>query len=573
MKKQTLPRPEYPRPDLVRKAWINLNGEWEYATDRACSGRARKLYEADSLPERITVPFCRESRLSGIGDRDFCECVWYRRRVVLPEAYLAEDRRVILHIGACDYRTEVWVNGRSVGHHVGGYISFSFDITDYVDRESGEAVITVCAEDDIRSGRQASGKQSQRYESYGCSYTRTTGIWQTVWLESTPASYIRSLRLIPNIEDSRLTAEVYAASAEGMTVSAYASYEGKCVGRARATVSGGVAVIDLKLSALQLWEIGNGRLYDLSLKLGDDSVRSYFGMRSVSVENGFLKLNGKRIFQRLVLDQGFNPDGIITAPSDGELLADIERSMACGFNGARLHQKIFEPRFLYHADRLGYIVWGEHGNWGLDISRDAAYDGFIPEWIETLRRDFNHPSIIGWCPLNETQPNQNPEFVRTLAALTRAIDPTRAYIDASGWKHVEGVTDIVDWHDYDQDPESFRLRYERVADGSEPIFNKNRISYPIFPTFISEYGGIRWSPDDSYGWGYGNAPKSEEEFIERFRGLTDALLDNPAICGLCYTQLTDVEQEVNGLYTYDRRPKFDTSLLRSIMSRRAKSEE
>lgn len=562
-----IPRPEYPRPQLRRDEWISLNGVWEYEADRAVSGRERGLYKADSLTQKITVPFCRESVLSGIGDTDFCDCVWYRRTVTLPDGWRRCGRRVLLHIGACDWKTEVWINGVSAGTHIGGYVSFSFDITDLL--TDGGQVITVCAEDRVRSRVQPAGKQSQRYASYGCSYTRTTGIWQTVWLESVPAAHICSLKYYPDITASRLTVEARCTGADGIELRAAASYEGREVGEGGATVNGGVCVFDIRLNELQLWEVGAGRLYDLRLTLGEDSADSYFGMRNIALEDGIMLLNGKRVFQRLVLDQGFYPDGIYTAPSDAALVADIQRSLDCGFNGARLHQKIFEPRFLYHCDRMGYIVWGEHANWGLDISRPEAWRGFLPEWLEALGRDFNHPSVIGWCPLNETQGNQDTEFVKMLASLTRAYDPTRLYIDASGWAHVAGVTDIMDFHDYDQNPVSFRERYERVAAG-EPLDTKPN-PFPILPTFMSEYGGIRWAPDRE-GWGYGEAPKTEEEFIERFRGLTDALLDNPRMGGLCYTQLTDVEQEVNGLYTYDRKPKFPPEVFKEILSRRAAAE-
>lgn len=567
-----LPRHEYPRPQLCRPEWMNLNGSWEYMTDRARSGRERRLFEAMSLPERITVPFCRESVLSGIGDTDFCECVWYRRTVLVPEKWRVRGRRVLLHIGACDWRCEAWVNGISVGTHVGGYVSFCFDITESVGK-GGEAVITICAEDDVRSRRQPGGKQSGKYGSYGCFYTRTTGIWQTVWLECVPAAYIENVKYYPDPDNGVLSADVTVSGGDGLILLATAEFDGNVVGCSSVIVFGRLARMTVPLSELHLWEPGEGRLYGLSLELcgnDPDRVESYFGMRSVNVKNGIMYINRKPVFQRLVLDQGFYPDGIYTAPNDAELAGDIERSMACGFNGARLHQKIFEPRFLYHCDRMGYMVWGEHANWGLDISAPEAWQGFLSEWLECLNRDHSHPAIIGWCPLNETQRDQDPEFLRAVAALTRSFDPTRPFIDASGWTHVEGLTDIMDWHDYDQNPESFRARYCGVAQG-EAIPAGKRNSFDILPTFVSEYGGIRWAPDRE-GWGYGNAPQSESEFIGRFRGLTDALLDCPVMGGLCYTQLTDVEQEVNGLYTYDRKAKFPPEVFKEILSRRAAIE-
>ena len=568
-------RPEYPRPQMVRPDWMNLNGAWEYLTDRAESGTDRKWFLPETnYTEQIEVPFCRESVLSGIGDTDFCNCVWYRKQLALPKEW--DGKRVLLHIGACDFETTLWVDGKEVGTHRGGYISFTFDLTPYL--TSREPVVILRVKDDVRSKNQPAGKQCSSYFSRGCHYTRTTGIWQTVWLEAVEQTYIKNTKYYPDIDARTLTVMATLENADGMTLCAKASYEGKAMGEASAKVHGKQAMLTLPLSELHLWEVGNGRLYDLELTLGNDCVKSYFGMRNIGLKNGILYLNGKPVFQRLVLDQGFYPDGIYTAPSEQALIDDIERSMACGFNGARLHEKIFEPLFLYHCDRLGYLVWGEHANWGLNVHEPTAWRGFLPEWVEAVERDFNHPAIIGWCPLNETQVDQDPEFVRFLGNMTSAIDPTRLYIDSSGWRHVAGVADIIDVHDYCQDPKQFAATYEPLKEG-QPIpitlprrWNMEEIN---FPTFVSEYGGIGWDLDDSNGasWGYGNTPKSPEEFIERFKGLSEAILFHPKMGALCYTQLTDVEQEQNGLYTYDRRPKFDPAIFHAILSQRAAIEE
>ena len=569
-----IPRPEYPRPQFVRPAWLNLNGPWEYQTDRGESGEARGFARGAEVPftETITVPFCRESELSGIGDKDFCDCVWYRKTVSLPADWLG-GRRTVLHIGACDYRTDVWVNGQYIGEHIGGYVSFSFDITAAL--QEGDNVLTVRATDHLRTGEQPGGKQCMQYHSYGCSYTRTTGIWQTVWLENLPGAYIAHTKYYPDLDRSKLVIEADLHGGEGLTLCADASYNGVAQGHGETVVHGGKATLELPLKELYLWEVGNGRLYDLTLTFGEDRVESYFGMRSVRCVDGFLYLNGKPVFQRLVLDQGFYPDGIYTAPTAAELEADIDRSLAMGFNGARLHQKVFEPLFLSLCDRKGYMVWGEHANWGLDIARQTAYENFLPEWCEVLARDFNHPAIIGWCPLNETQPNQNDRFVRLLATVTRQYDSTRLYIDASGWKHVPGVSDILDIHDYEQDPAKFAEVLAPLANGG--TYDVHRIFGPAYrmeaqATFVSEYGGIRWASADASGWGYGQAPMSEQEFLDRFRGLTEVLLFHPRMGGLCYTQLTDVEQEMNGLYTYDRRAKFDPAFMKAVLSQKAAIE-
>ena len=368
---------------------------------------------------------------------------------------------------------------------------------------------------------------------------------------------------------------------------AEAFFEGKKVGELSLKASlGGNIRGTLPLSELHLWEVGNGRLYDLKLTYGEDSVLSYFGMRSVALDGYAFRINGKSVYQRLVLDQGYYPDGIYTAPNDQALENDIKLSLAAGFNGARLHQKVFEPRFLYHCDKLGYIVWGEYGNWGIDYSNIAALPPFLAEWGEILQRDFNHPSIVGWCPLNETWVyegrRQNDELHRSLYDFTKRYDPTRPCIDTSGAYHV--ITDIFDLHDYIQDPEKFAEIYkdnppEKIMEIFKQKHNKSVLYQGEYvkgtPVFISEYGGIKWDVDSGNrnAWGYGNAPTSIEEFIDRYRGLTDILLDNPHIFGFCYTQLYDVEQETNGLYTYDRKPKFDISIFKAINERKAKIED
>lgn len=575
----TIPRPEYPRPQFMRPSWLNLNGEWDFEIDCGKSGRARRFFERMQLDDKIILPFCPESELSGQNHKDFMECVWYKRKIKHPfREGLQPDDRILLHIGACDYRTEVYVNGKTAGIHIGGYTAFSFDITDKL--REGENDITICAEDFQRSGTQPHGKQCDSYYSAGCSYTRTTGIWQTVWLEAVAASYIKEVKYTPFPSENRLIVEASCVKAHGKTFTADVSFGGGHIASQTAVIKGGSVSIDIRLiGPVHLWGPGHPDLYDLTLRIGEgetnfDTVKSYFAMRSVAYdasEHRFC-LNGESIFMRLILDQGFYPDGICTAPSDDALAADIHRSMDMGFNGARLHQKIFEPRFLYHCDRLGYMVWGEHGNWGLDLSGAAAWQGFIPEWLEMLRRDFNHPSVIGWCPLNETQSNQNPELIRTIYNLTKMYDTTRPVIDCSGWCHV--ITDIVDAHDYNQDPAAFKINFDRLMKGEKVNGIADFIrEIPADLAFVSEYGGIWWQPENpEKGWGYGNRPATEADFIERYRQLTDALLDNSMICGFCYTQLTDVEQEVNGLYYYDRRPKFDPAVIRAINTKKAACE-
>ena len=569
---KNIPRPEYPNPQFARDDWMNLNGTWQFEMDPGRSGQDRKLYEADALSGEIIVPFCPESALSGVCYTDFIPAVWYRRVVEIPADKLTG--RVFLHFGAVDYKAIVYVNGKEVGSHTGGYVHFGFDVTDYV--KAGENVVTVYAEDDARDGLIASGKQCFAYASQGCHYTRTTGIWQTVWLEFTPKEYIRAVRLFPNAENGSVSfvAEVCGAG----EFSAEAFFGGKTVGGFQCAANGQTVSGTIDLSETHLWDVGQGNLYDLTLTFGDDTVQSYFGLRSVRLDDRRFLLNGRSVFMRLVLDQGFYPDGIYTAKDEAALVRDVELSMAAGFNGARLHEKVFEPRFLYHCDRMGYLVWGEYPNWGLDYSDPRALAFMLQEWMEAVTRDFNHPSIIGWCPFNETWDydgrRQWDELLRTVYRATKAFDPTRPCIDTSGNYHVE--TDIYDTHDYEQKTDVFRERYEKFAKEDDLFdWHHDHGGAQIWrgePVFISEYGGIRWAGENAVGWGYGEAPKTEEAFKQRYKGLTDTLLDNAKMCGFCYTQLYDVEQELNGLYTYSREPKFDMDFFKQVNSRKAAIE-
>ena len=577
-----IPRSEYPRPQLVRKNWLNLNGEWDFEIDNSKVGEPKEFFKRNSLDGKITVPFCPESELSGVNNKDFMNCVWYRRDVEIPKEW--NGKNVILHFGAVDYHAIVYVNGEKAGEHKGGYISFSFDITKYL-KDSGN-YITVCAYDDVRSGNQPAGKQSNLLNSYGCFYTRTTGIWQTVWMECVDKCYVKNVKMTPDID----TPSVYMdfdlkGEYVGSTVTVEAFWEGKSVGKAAVKTLSNTAGVNVELSEKHLWGVGEGNLYDVKITVEKDGavcdeIESYFGLRTVCLDGMAFKLNGKSVFGRWVLDQGFYPDGIYTAPTDEALKNDIIYSMQLGFNGARLHEKIFEPRFLYWADKLGYLVWGEHANWGLDITEMGQIEHFLPEWVEAVERDYNHPSIIGWCPFNETWVmngrKQYDMVLKMVYDVTKVIDKTRPVIDTSGNYHV--AADIFDVHDYEQDPEKFEGYYSRINEGiiEDQVYrNPSQRCFQEYkggPTFVSEYGGIRWAEGDE-GWGYGNAPKTEEEFLDRYKRLTDILLDNPYMLGFCYTQLYDVEQEVNGLMTYDRKFKFDPEIIKKINERKAAIED
>lgn len=576
----SIPRAEYPRPAVLRAAdtWQNLNGKWQFETDLSDSGMDRALWTKPVLDGEIIVPFVPESKLSGIENTDYMKRVWYRREFTLTDENTAG--RTLIHFGAVDYRTDVLINGIHAGTHIGGYTPFTFDITDSV--RAGENTVVVTAYDDTRDILQPTGKQSIGYANSGCLYTRCTGIWQTVWLEFVPRTYIEKIIMLPDVPEECLRVRLRLAgddaeSGDSMTIHAAVSKDGEDVCERDVSASGKEVSFTLPVKNPVLWDVGTPELYDIVFTLGDDLVASYFGMRDVKISGNKFLLNGKPLFQRLVLDQGYFPDGIYTPETADELRRDIELSIAAGFNGARMHMKVFEPEYIYQADHMGYLLWGEFPNWGLYCSRDDAALVMMPQWIEELERDMSSPSIIGWCPFNEIGPERNVEMLRLVYNTTKLIDPTRPVIDTSGYTHV--ITDIYDVHDYEQETETFRAHYAALAGGEGEAF----VNFPghesydgKMPYFVSEFGGAFYDldaadaagNDQKDGWGYGKRPEGEEDFCRRFEELCGVLMDNSGVCGFCYTQLTDVMQEKNGLYTYDRRPKFDIERLRRAIERR-----
>ncbi len=583
-----IPRAEHPRPNFFRENWTNLNGEWEFYIDNSNSGADRKVYLNDKLDGKIIVPFCPESVLSGVHNLDFMECVWYAKNIEIAKNQL--KGHLFLHFGASDYETTLYVNGQKVGVHVGGYTSFSFDIVKFLQEGNNRIVVRVV--DKTRSGLQPTGKQCHEYYSKECDYTRTTGIWQTVWLEEVGDNYIEKVKVNATNLDGKVIIDAklnkYAKDAK---LKVQVSFKGEQVLDNTFNLDGVNNNIIFDVSPIYLWNVGEPNLYDIKYILlidGQvcDEVIGYFGIRRIDIDGFKVRINGKSVFQRLILDQGFYPDGIYTAPTDEALKADIELSMNLGFNGARLHQKVFEERFFYHADKMGYLVWGEYANWGIDICSPNTLHTFLPQWLESVERDYNHPSLIGWCPFNETweahgnrQLNSNISLVYQA---TKNIDNTRPVIDTSGHYHTE-KTDIFDIHDYTHDIPLFKERYDKHANGEHYNTYPKRQTYDgVSPYFISEYGGIKWHEsfakenDAKVSWGYGDAPKSMDEFCKIYCGITEVMLDNPTIMGFCYTQLVDVEQEQNGLYYYDRSKKFTNvyyERIRKTNTKKAKIEE
>jgi beta-galactosidase/beta-glucuronidase len=585
----SIPRPEYPRPQFTRPEWLNLNGEWQFEMDHGDSGFERGLVK-NELKGLINVPFCPESALSGIGNVDFMQAVWYRRGVEIPKAW--KGRHVLLNFQAVDYETTVWVNEKEVIRHRGGFSPFTCDLGGIA--EPGTKATIVVRARDYKGEAKPFGKQCDQYHNCGCSYTRTTGIWQTVWMEPVPETYLKRPRLTPDVASGTIRIDQPIAGAgDGLKLRAkLKDAKGEiCVAETSVVDFSPTLTLRIPADRRRVWSIEDPHLYDIEIELQDkkglivDRASSYAGLRSITIRGKAVQINGKSVFQRLVLDQGFYPDGILTASSDEALKRDIELSMQAGFNGARLHQKVFEERFLYHCDKLGYIVWGEFPDWGIDRDRPSA--SYVAQWLEVIERDYSHPSIVGWCPLNETAqpiPDRIPglnDITRALFMATKVMDMTRPVLDTSGYSHREWEANIYDCHDYDQDPKTFKERHKGLAE-NKPFINGSEhnktwsIPYRGQPYFVSEFGGIWWNPNVKPGepsWGYGQKPKDIEEFYTRFEGLCAVLLDDPNMFGYCYTQLTDVYQEQNGIYLFGREKKFDMARIRKAQQKKAAIEK
>ncbi len=569
-------RMEHPKPQFERSTWQNLNGLWDFEIDWGVSGKDREWFKEEKIfSKKINVPFCPESELSGINEKDFMNCVWYKRDVEISKAQL--EGRVFLHFGAVDYIATVYVNGVEVGTHRGGHVSFKFEITDFV--KEGANKITVCALDNFGEVGIPRGKQCDKYNSYFCLYTRTTGIWQTVWLEFTPKNYIEKVKYYPDIDNCSLTVIAKVVGEGELAVNS--SFEGKFTGSAKVNTCGDTAILTLKLTEKHLWEVGKGGLYDLHFTFGQDSVKSYFGLRKAALKGNKFTLNDKVVYLRFSLDQGYYPDGIMTAPNDEELKRDVERGLELGFNGARFHQKVFEERYLYYCDKLGYMGWGEFANWGSAYTYQEIPQ-FLQEWEEVIDRDFNHPSIITWCPMNETSRNETEEyrdFVKTIYRTTKQLDWTRPCVDTSGYLHVE--TDIYDVHGAFANgkgtdwPKEFAAYFNELKETGEfKPYNEGNCFKKGMPFIVSEFSSGIYDFDKDYGKATGRNFSTPAQFLEEYiKPQVDCLLDNPNMMGFCIIQLYDIELELNGMYTYDRRLKYDKVRLKEIISRKAAIED
>jgi beta-galactosidase/beta-glucuronidase len=580
-----LPRQEYPRPQFVRDSWMSLNGEWEFQYDDNNAGERENWFSANkdtSFDKRIQVPFCPQSKLSGIGDTDFHDTVWYRKEFEVPQQFA--NKRVIVHFGAVDYLSWVWVNGQLVATHEGGHTPFQADITNVL-KPSGNTIV-VKAQDFSKDVTLPRGKQFWEEKSRSIFYTRTTGIWQSVWLEAVNPTYLSKVQMTPDIDKNEIQLRIYLngrQSTQNLRMKVNVTFKGEPVTEDTFQVTGDIVKRTIGLDDFndhglgRWWSPNKPNLYDIQFTLLDggaeaDTVSSYFGMRKISIEFGKLCLNNRPLFHRQVLDQGYFPDGILTAPTDDALRLDVELTKQMGFNGARKHQKLEDPRWLYWCDKLGLLVWSEAAN-AYQFS-DEYVRRFSQEWQESMDRDYNHPSIVAWVPINESWgvPNilideKQQHHAMAMYYLTKSLDTSRPVVSNDGWEHMK--TDLLTIHDYEWREEVLAERYSTAdkAVGALPANRKITVGgteYENQPILVSEFGGISFKKSEWEGWGYSGA-SSDEDFISRLKAVVSPLHRSPVVQGFCYTQLTDVEQEINGLLTYNREPKVPLDIIRDII--------
>lgn len=575
----SIPRPEYPRPQFIRESWLNLNGTWRFAFDDNNTGLAANWSAGSTLEREITVPFVFQSPLSGIGNNDFHDVVWYQRAFDIPTEWAG--KRLLLHFGAVDYRASVWINGAFATFHEGGHTPFSVDITGLV-KPAGNSVV-VRVEDVSEDIYQPRGKQYWKRDSAAIFYTRTTGIWQTVWLEPVSDVYVKNVKITPDIDTRtvRLDYELHGATGSPIEFSAEVSFKGSSVVTAVHKLDEAVQYVSQVISLghkISHWSPEHPDLYDLNVqvKAGDkvlDAFSSYFGMRKISIEHGQVRLNNQPYVMRLVLDQGYHPEGILTFPTDEDYKRDIELTQQLGFNGARKHQKVEDPRYLYWADQLGLLVWGEMAN-AYAYSEDYV-QRVTAEWQSAVRRDYNHPCIVAWTPMNESWgvpdlpgDQRQRDHLAAMYYLTRSLDTTRLVISNDGWEHAK--TDLLTYHDYEASGAVLTERYATLDStlAARPARRDMYVrgySHHGQPILLTEFGGVAYRKSQQEGWGYSTAG-DEADFIARLDAILKAVHASSVLQGFCYTQLTDVEQEINGLLTYDRQPKADLAVIARIIS-------
>ncbi|MFT7687722.1 MAG: beta-galactosidase/beta-glucuronidase [Candidatus Azotimanducaceae bacterium] len=576
MVKKLVPRPEYPRPILSRKAWQNLNGDWHYAEDPDDRGLTDRWYLEHVYNQVIVVPFPIESEASGVHNLSPVKIHWYEREFRLPADW---NDHVLLHIGAVDHLAIIFINGFEVGRHRGGYTPINLDVTHALTEGSNR--LTIRVEDDI-SWTQARGKQAGTTK-WPIDYDTVTGIWQTVWIEPVTPLHIEAIHSAFDLAGSYLTVYVEANKQNDGYASISVLKDGKVVSTASKDFGRRAeAKLVLDFPDPELWSPKSPFLYEILITITDpkgkvDAAISYTGLREINSSSGNLQLNGEPLYIRGILDQGYFPGGWYTPLDDETIRRDVELTLKLGFNCVRKHQKIEDPRYLYWADQLGLLVWEEMPS-GRVFSTELV-TSLTSEWLEVMRRDRQHPCIIAWVPFNEswgiwnqtTRPEQRA-FVDGIVGLTKALDQTRWVVGNDGWEYSSG--DLWTLHIYEGESISLSERLGSViADPESPINSGGKVGALLGadvsgkPILLTECGGIGYSPEDLSGeeFSYGDIPTTLPELELRFRGVANTIAPIDALQGFVWTQLTDVQQEFNGVLYFDRSPKLPIALIREVI--------
>ncbi len=574
-------RLQHPRPQMIRENWMDLNGLWDFCFDDDNTGLTENAFLAEDFFDRqICVPYAYQTAKSLIGLNEDHPIVWYRRQLPVTRQ---NGRRYLLHFEAVDYACDVFVNDRHVFHHEGGHTPFTVDVTEYISESS---TLYVRAEDFNRTS-QPIGKQSWKQENFLCWYTRTTGIWQ----QETGQQYLREVRMIPDIDNASLDLDMFVEGAgQDTQICGFVRFRGQRITSFATAVKSGRARLSVDVSSedanfrLHFWSPADPNLYDIEFEVLErgvlmDHVSSYFGMRDIAVKGNKVFLNNQEFYQRLVLDQGYWSDGGMTATPE-QLLADLTKIREMGFNGARKHQKIEDARYMYLCDAMGLVMWAELPSF-FEFSHISS-ENVMKEFHAFAAKHINHPSVIAYTLMNESwgvneiyRDKAQQAFVNGLYWMMRSLDPSRLVIGNDGWEQT--MSDIVAVHDYNSDSESLMASYpdiETAAAGSPSrtslrhCFAQNH-AYSGQPFMISEFGGVAYdtgtrSIDSS--WGYGKRLEGQEAVLEKMAALCRAVHSIDGLCGFCYTQLSDVEQEVNGLLDHNHEYKFDPEAIRLMMA-------
>lgn len=580
---------DYPRPQLVNKNWKLLDGEWYFAFDDQNVGEKEKWFLCfpDSL--KIVVPFSYQTKMSTIQDETEHKYIWYSKTCHYSDDL--SESRLLLHFEGCDYQTKLWVNGIYIGSHTGGYGRSTFDITEAVKEKDGMAFLVVRAED-LKEATQPRGKQTWMAKPFGCWYHETNGIWKSVWSEVVPTTYLQEVKMTPSLFEYNVEFElVFNQLEKNHEVEIEITFQNQLISKTKLNIVRRITNIKVDMNndfdafRLHYWTPETPNLYDVKITVLKENhmteeLGSYFGFRTFRAEKNCLLLNNNPIYLKMVLHQGYYRDSGLSAPSPEALKKDILLAKELGFNGIRMHQKIEDERFYYYADVLGMIIWCEMPS--PYEFKDATIDAIVPEWMQIVKQNYNHPSICVWVPFNESWgiprvvfDSRNQHLAETLYHVTKAYDASRPVISNDGWEQTE--SDIVTLHNYAQSKEELMHFYQELEDmlkGHNRVdYSQTRLplangySYHGQPVIISEFAGIGYQSGKDSGWGYGDKVSSDKDYVDRLASLVEAIRGIDQICGFCITQLTDVEQEINGLLDIDRIHKADVEKLRQAIKK------